>query len=94
MNNAFKVEALSSVTSKGQTTIPKAVRDALGIKDGTPLRWTLVDGVLSVRAKTKRLEDLSGALGPPPNGRRASIEDMNEAIAEAAVERFKSAVKR
>ena len=25
-------------TSKGQTTVPKEVRDALGIKEGTPLR--------------------------------------------------------
>lgn len=94
MNTAFKVEASSSVTSKGQTTIPKPVRDALGIKDGTPLRWTLKDGVLSVRAKTKRLEDSASMLGPPPNDHRATVEDMNQAIQDEAAARFERKTTR
>lgn len=88
------VLASSAVTSKGQTTIPKEVRDALGIKEGTPLRWQLKDGVLTVRAKTKRLEDFAGMLGPPPNGRHVTIEEMNEAIAAEAVDRFKRKTAR
>jgi antitoxin PrlF len=88
MNKVFQLEALSSVTSKGQTTIPKSVRDALGIKDGTPLRWRLKDGVLIVRPKTKRLEDFAGMLGKPPNGSHVSVEEMNEAVLNEATERF------
>jgi antitoxin PrlF len=88
MKHIFEVDASSSVTSKGQTTIPKSVRDALGIKDGTPLRWRLTDGVLVVTAKTKRLEDFAGLLGEAPNGRHASVEDMNEAVLNEAAERF------
>ena len=79
------------ISSKGQTTIPKQFRDALGIKDGTPLRWTLENGVLIVRAKTKRLEDFAGMLGRPPNGKHATIEDMNRAIGEAVTERHRRA---
>lgn len=77
---------LSTVTSKGQTTIPKELRDALGIKEGTPLRWKLENGVLTVRPKTKRLEDFAGILGPPPNGRHVTIEEMNEDIGRAVAE--------
>ena len=94
MNEFTQLEASSSVTSKGQTTIPKSVRDALGIKDGTPLRWRLKDGVLVVTAKTKRLEDFAGLLGKPPNGRHASIEEMSEAILDEAAERFRRKTRR
>jgi antitoxin PrlF len=93
MNEVLPVVASSSVTSKGQTTIPKAVRDALGIKDGTPLRWSIKDGVLTVSPKTKRLEDFAGMLGKPPNGKHATVEDMNEAIGDAIVERFLRSTK-
>jgi antitoxin PrlF len=88
MDKPFQFEATSSVTSQGQTTIPKEVRDAMGIKDGTALRWRLDNGVLTVRAKNKRLEDFAGALGEPPNGRHVTIDEMNEAVGEAVTERF------
>jgi antitoxin PrlF len=94
MNKNFQLEALSSVTSKGQTTIPKSVRDALGIKDGTPLRWKLKDGVLVVRPKTKRLEDFAGMLGKPPNGRHVTVDEMNEAVRDEAAERFRRKTSR
>ncbi len=89
MNEHIKIFGESTTTSKGQTTIPKPLRDALGIKDGTPLRWKLENGVLTVRAKTKRLEDFAGMLGPPPNGRHVTIEEMNDDIGRAVTERMK-----
>ena len=89
MNEYTKVVGGSTATSKGQTTIPKQVRDIMGIKDGTPLTWTYEDGRLTVRARTKRLEDFVPMV--PPNGRRVSIEEMNDAIGEAVTERMKRA---
>lgn len=77
---------LSTVTSKGQTTIPKELREALGIKEGTPLRWSLEGGQLVVRPRTMRAEDFAGFLGEPPKGRGLKIEDMDDAIADAIAE--------
>lgn len=81
MNRHLATTLQSTVTSKGQTTIPKELRDALGIKDGTPLRWKLEDGVLTVRPKAKRLEDFVPLA--PPNGRHVTIEEMNDSIGDA-----------
>jgi AbrB family looped-hinge helix DNA binding protein len=53
----------ATLTSKGQTTIPKAIRDSLGMKAGDRMSFTLMpDGVVVVRVKTKRISDLAGLL--------------------------------
>lgn len=89
MGYESRVVSRSVATSKGQTTIPKSVRDALGIKDGTPLTWIVEDGKLHVFAKTINAADLAGILGPPPSGVHLTIEEMNEAIGEAVAERHR-----
>lgn len=88
MNQPIAVSATSTMTSKGQTTIPKPVREALGIKEGTELRWSIEEGVLKVTAKTQNLADFAGLLGKPPSGLHLTVEDMNQAIGEAVAERF------
>ena len=40
---------LATLTAKGQITIPKAVRDALGLRQGDQLSWELEDGCVRVR---------------------------------------------
>jgi AbrB family looped-hinge helix DNA binding protein len=53
----------ATLTSKGQTTIPKAIRESLGLKTGDRMTFTLMpDGVVVVRAKNKRVSDLAGIL--------------------------------
>lgn len=94
MNNPQKLVGRSIATSKGQTTIPKSVRDAVGIKDGTPLTWILEDGGIRVVAKTLNAADLAGFLGPPPSGVHLSIEEMDEAIGQAVAERFERKTRR
>jgi AbrB family looped-hinge helix DNA binding protein len=67
----------STITSKGQTTIPLQVREAVGAKPGTRLLWHVMpDGSIVVRAKTKSLLDLAGSV-KPPRKRKVSVEDMN-----------------
>ena len=40
---------LATLTSKGQVTIPKTVRDALGLRQGDQLSWELEEGSVRVR---------------------------------------------
>jgi AbrB family looped-hinge helix DNA binding protein len=77
----------STVTSKGQVTIPKEVRDALRIGSGDRVAFILrEDGVVEMRPETVDLKDLYGVL--KRTGKPVTIEAMNEAIAESAAERF------
>lgn len=86
---------IGKVTSKGQTTVPKEVRDFLGLAEGMQVEWTLDDkGAATVKPRKLRALDLAGMLGKPPNGRHATIKDMNDAIGDAIVERFERATRR
>jgi antitoxin PrlF len=78
--------AYTTMTSKGQLTIPKDVRDQLGIEPGTRFFVTVRNGQVVAVPKNKKLADLAGILGRPPNGRSLSIEEIDEAIAEAVAE--------
>lgn len=83
------------VTSKGQTTVPKEVRDFLGLEEGTQMDWILDDGKVTVKPRKLRAIDLAGILGPPPSGvTNTSVEDMNKAIGDAIVERYVRTLKQ
>jgi len=60
----------STLTSKGQTTIPKEIRDRLGMKPGDRMTFTIMpDGTVLLRIKNKSILDLAGTLrrkGRPP----------------------------
>ena len=67
----------STVTAKGQTTVPRQIRDSIGATPGTRLVWHVMpDGALIVRAKSKSVLDLAGSLKAPKR-KRVAIEDMN-----------------
>ena len=71
----------STLTAKAQTTLPKAVRDALQVGPGDRLRYIVSDDDVRVLA-VRPVERLFGAIeydGPP-----VSLDDMNRAIAEGA----------
>lgn len=53
----------ATLTSKGQTTIPKQIRSSLGMKAGDRMTFTLLpDGVVLMRVKNKSVMDLAGKL--------------------------------
>lgn len=53
----------TTLTSKGQTTIPKEIRDSLRIKPGDRMTFTLMpDGTVVMRVKNKRVMELAGTL--------------------------------
>ncbi|WP_370318540.1 AbrB/MazE/SpoVT family DNA-binding domain-containing protein [Oricola sp.] len=78
--------AYTTMTSKGQLTIPKDVREQLSLKPGTRFYVTVLDGRIVALPKTRRLADLAGMLGKPPSGETLSIEQMDEAIMDAVTE--------
>ncbi len=56
----------ATLTAKGQTTIPKEIRERLGLEPGDKLVFTaLSDGTVIMRAKTRQLLDLAGSLTRP-----------------------------
>lgn len=72
----------ATMTSKGQITVPKEVRDELGLEPGTKVDFVRISHrEYRLRAKNGSIDDLFGILhydGPP-----ISIEEMNEGIRDA-----------
>jgi len=53
----------ATLTSKGQTTIPKEIRDSLGMKPGDRMTFTLMpDATVVMRVKGKSVNELAGML--------------------------------
>lgn len=71
--------ARATLTSKGQITIPKEVRERLGVEAGDRLEFVEQErGVYRVVAATRDVRDLKGMV---PKPRRAvTIEEMNAAV--------------
>lgn len=79
--------AESTITAKNQTTVPKAIVDALGLKPSAKLVFELTDDrKLLVHVKQGRLADLAGFLANRPRKRKSpvSLEEMNRAVRDAA----------
>jgi antitoxin PrlF len=66
----------STLTSKGQMTVPKDVRDQLGLQPKDVMTFTVLpDGTVIMRAKKRKLLDLAGIL-QAPKGKRVSLAQM------------------
>ncbi|MCL2787665.1 MAG: AbrB/MazE/SpoVT family DNA-binding domain-containing protein [Micrococcales bacterium] len=77
---------VATVTSKGQVTIPLAVRNDLRLQAGTRLRFVRrPDGTYLIRPATLSVDALDGFFGPW-EGSALSIEEMNDRMAAAAAE--------
>ena len=74
----------SRVTAKGQTTLPREVRAALGLAAGDRVRYVILDGEVRI-VKAHSASDLRGLLARP-DLRIGSLEEMEEAIAGGAAE--------
>jgi len=69
------MDAAAKVTSKGQVTVPKVVRDALGIEEGDQVVFH-VDGNRAILAKTPDLLSLAGTVHVPPSRRNVAWDDV------------------
>ena len=53
----------ATLTSKGQTTIPKEIRASLGMKAGDRMTFTLMpDATVIMRVKRKSISEVAGSL--------------------------------
>jgi antitoxin PrlF len=76
---------LATLTSKGQMTLPKEVRDRYGLKPGDKVEFVEENGQTVIKARNQRLIDLVDSLGPPPNGPK-TLEEIEDGIASAWAE--------
>ena len=80
----------STITSKGQTTVPAAIRRALGLKAGDRIVYEVHGDSVVIRTQPKAMA-VFGALKPPVGKAGISFADERELsrtawIAEAAPE--------
>ena len=67
----------STITEKGQTTVPANIRALVHAKPGPKLVWSVMpDGTIIVRAKSRSILDMAGML-PAPRRKRVGVDDMN-----------------
>ncbi len=69
------MDAAAKVTSKGQVTVPKAVRDALGIKEGDEVVFH-VEGNRAILARTPDFLSLAGSVTVPASKRNVAWDDI------------------
>ena len=75
----------SAITTKGQATIPKAIRDHLRLKPGDRVKFFIhPDGTVVLLPKLP-VSALRGIVNP--RRRPVTIEKMNAAVGEAATQR-------
>jgi antitoxin PrlF len=75
----------STLTSKGQTTIPQEIREFLQLHPGDRLDYTIeTDGRVILRPATVDTRTLKGLL-QRTDGRMVSLEEMQEAIIQGAL---------
>jgi antitoxin PrlF len=73
----------STLTSKGQITLPKVVREVLHLDVGDRVAFEVrADGVVELRPEAGDLMALAGSL-KPPKGRHVSLEDMQRAVRQS-----------
>ena len=72
----------STLTSKGQLTVPKEVRERLKLKTGDKIQFMInKEGKIELSPIKARLKDLKGILPPPK--KKVTLKDMENAIIDS-----------
>jgi AbrB family looped-hinge helix DNA binding protein len=72
--------ASATLTSKGQITLPKSVRERLGVDVGDRIEFIESEEGFLVVPATRDIRSLKGIV--PRRKKPVTIEDMNEAISK------------
>ncbi len=73
----------SNLTQKGQVTLPAKIRKQLNLKTGDRISFSLEGNRIIAEPIS---DDISSVFGSVKSDRSVSIEEMDDVIAEAAVE--------
>ena len=89
------METSNILTSKGTTTIPKYVRDKLGLKPGNRVSFVETDQGSYIIKKELTLADVQAMNAKLVNKlvKPMTREEINEGMALQAVERYKRAIE-
>ena len=84
----------STLTSKNQTTLPKAIALLLGVKPQAKLSYEVTDeGKVLLSAKSATFKDIAGSFPKKKPAKAVAVEDMRRAIAAGTAKRFEKSVK-
>ena len=74
----------STITKKGQTTLPKPVRETLGVQAGDRVRYVISEGEVRI-LPVRPISQLFGVL--QHDGPAVTVEEMEQAVAEGAADK-------
>jgi antitoxin PrlF len=80
------MDVAAKVTAKGQVTVPKAVREALGIRQGDEIVFR-VEGNRALLAKTPNFLDLAGTVAVPAAKRNVAWDKVLRTTRSVRAER-------
>jgi AbrB family looped-hinge helix DNA binding protein len=81
--------SLSTVTTKGQETIPKDIRESMAIDAGDKIEFIInAQNDVVIKPITKKAIDVFGQLSQYNKDKPLSIEEMNEAITTQCKKEF------
>ena len=74
----------ATMTSKGQLTVPKQVRESLGLQPGDRVDFQIEDGgKATIQPASKKAGDVFGMLSAYAKGEPVSVEEMDENLRKA-----------
>lgn len=73
----------SKLTTKGQITIPKKIRDALHLKAGDTIAFRLEANGLHLTPHNLKVRDIYGMLQRPGKHKALTVEEMDESVARS-----------
>jgi len=80
---------IATLTSKGQLTLPKAIRDEMKLDAGSKLDFRLQpDGTLIARPLRRSVSSLIGMVRRPPGTQPATLQDLKDARADHVAEKY------
>ena len=71
---------VTSVTSKGQVTIPKELRQQLGFRQGSRIEFSLVDDHVEMRVRSSPAAEAHSGFGMLKSRRAAEPADFDPAV--------------